>query len=741
MTAPPPLSRAADQALRSTVPRHSLRRVLLLVMVASLCLWLVLATIVTHYSLIESFTAHELVDGDEQAQRLLGAMHQEMSRLDKLAKDWGLWDEAYEFALGGNTSFAEDNVYADVLVNNDVSLIAVIGADGQRRVLLSVYPESGKVREIPPEVERLIAADGNWHAAHLTDQTLNGIVATELGLLAFVARPIHRSDPDAPGPSAGTLVFARYVDADFVAELRAVTRSPVDAFTVGDAALPADVARAAQQLTRMTTFASPLDDANLGCYAALRDIWGQTVGVLRTVESRHAYALARRTTSYLNVARLLIAALVGGMLYWFVHVRVVRRLKVLDQTLAALARGETGARVPELGYDDELSRIGQMLNSLVEELKVQQDAREARDAALTASRLKSDFLATLSQEIRLPLNSMLGALEVALERELPAPVRAQVGSAYRAANSLVALLNDVLDFSKVNAGVVEPVSEDFDLRALVEDVAMLFAPRANQHGLALNCFIDPKVARIYRGDQHRLRQVLANLVGNAIKFTLRGEITIRATLMGRRADEDSIVLSVIDTGIGFSPGQLSSFFDVGCGGDGGRGLRQHSGLGLSVSKQLVTQLGGLFDVDSSLGNGSRISAALRLARVDEGSIGLFDLHAGRQALLLGEADGCRSVVAEYLASMGIRITEAPTVAASGRDVHDFAVQVVDSPDRLPDTGALPLIAILPPGTPPYPLSRHRVTITWPVQLQALQRAVEFACTARDEDIPDLGAGI
>ncbi len=714
---------------------------LLLVMAAGVGLWLVLTTVVTHQSLVKSFTEHELADGDEQAQRMLGAMHQEMSRLDKLAKDWGMWDEAYEFAQGGNASFAEDNIYADVLVNVEVSLVALIGADGKRRILLSVYPNSGKVREIPPEVERFIAPDGGWHEAHLTDQPLNGIVATELGLLSFVAQPIHRSDPDAPGPSAGTLVFARYVDGDFAAELGEVTRGRVEVFAVGEPGLPADVAHAAQRLTRTATFASPLDDANLGCYAALRDTWGQTVGILRTVESRDAYVLARRTATRLNIASLAIAAALGGMLYWFVHVRVTRRLKVLDHTLDALASGETGVRVPELGYDDELSRIGQMINRLVDELKVQQDAREARDAALTASRLKSDFLATLSQEIRLPLNSMLGALEVALERELPAPVRAQVGTAYRAANSLVALLNDVLDFSKVNPGIVESVAEEFDLRALVEDVAMLFAPRADQHGLALNCFIDPKVARIYRGDQHRLRQVLANLVGNAIKFTLRGEITIRATLMGRRADEDSIVLSVIDTGIGFSPGQLSSFFDIGRGGDVSRGLRQHSGLGLSVSKQLVTQLGGLFDVDSSLGKGSRISAALRLARVDEGSIGLFDLHAGREALLLGETSGCRSVVGEYLASMGIRITEAPTAAASSPDAHDFAVQVADSPDLLPDTGALPLIAILPPGTPPYPLTRHRVTITWPVQLQALQRAVEFACTARDEDIPDLGAGI
>jgi len=720
---------------------NSLHRVLLLVMAAGVGLWFTLASVVTHYSLTQSFLAHELVDGDKQAQRQLGAMHQEMRRIEKVAKDWALWDDAYAFAQGGNTHFAEDNVYPDVLVNLDVNLMALIGADGRRRILLSVYPDTGKIREVPPEVERYIAPDGAWHEAHRTDQVLNGIVATEFGLLAFVAQPIHRSAPDSPGPSAGTLVFARYVDEHLVAELREVTGSHLEAYALDEPDLPADVIRAAQGLERATTFASPLDENSLGCYAALRDIWGQTVGILRTVEAREAYALARQTVFRLNLARVAIAVLIGGMLWWFVQRRVIRRLAVLDHTLADLARGDNEARVPELPYDDELSRLGRMLNHLVDELKLRQDAREARDAALTASRLKSDFLATLSQEIRLPLNAMLGALDVALERELPGPVREQVGAAYRAANSLVALLNDVLDFSKVNPGVVEPAQEDFDLRTLVEDVAMLFAPRAHQHGLALNCFVDPKVARIYRGDQHRLRQVLANLVGNAIKFTLRGEITLRASLMGRRADEDSIVLSVIDTGIGFSPGQLSSLFDVGRSGNGARGLRQHSGLGLSVSKQLVTQLGGLFDVDSAPGNGSRISAALRLARVDEGSIGMFDLHAGRQALLLGEASGCRNIVAEYLTAMGIHVADAATLAPADFAAHDFAVQVIDSPDLLPDTGALPLIAILPPGTPPAQLSSQRVVLTWPVQLQALQRAVQFACNARDEDIPDLGSGI
>jgi signal transduction histidine kinase len=741
LTAPLPLSRAADQARRSPVPLHSLRRVLLLVMAAGVALWIALTAVVTHFLLVDSFTAHELVDGDKQAQRLLAAMGQEMSRLDKLAKDWGLWNETYEFAQGGNPGFADDNIYAEALTNLDVGLVALVGADGKRRILLSVEPDAGRIREIPLEVEQFIAPGGAWLDAHRTDQALDGIVSTELGLLAFVARPIHRSDPDAPGPSAGTLVFARYLDDDFIAELREVTRSSLEIHAVDEPGIPADVARAAQQLTKLGTFVSPLDEANLGCYAALRDFWGQLVGVVRVVESRDAYALARRTANGLHVASLVIAALVGGMLYWFVNVRLVRRMKTLDDTLDALARGETEARVQELGFDDELTRIGQMLNRLVDELKVQQDAREARDAALTASRLKSDFLATLSQEIRLPLNAMLGALEVALEREVPAPVRSEVGTAYRAANSLVALLNDVLDFSKVNAGVVESVAEDFDLRALIEDVAMLFAPRANQHGLALNCFVDPKVARIYRGDQHRLRQVLANLVGNAIKFTLRGEITIRATLMGRRADEDSVVLSVIDTGIGFSPGQLSSFFDIGRGGDGARGQRQTSGLGLAVSKQLVTQLGGLFDVDSSLGNGSRISAALRMARVDEGSIGLFDLHAGRKALLLGDASGCRSVVGDYLASMGIQVAEAGSLAEAAPDAYDFAVQAAGDPAELPDTGTLPLIAVLPPGTPPTLLSSHRVNLTWPVQLHALQRAVDFVCTARDEAVPDLGIGI
>jgi len=711
----------------------------LLTLAVLFLLMFVLAHGIIRGTMFRSFEAHEIADGEEQAERLLAALDQELHRLERTARDWADWDETHEFLQDRNPRFVEDNLYPDALVNLDANLMAFADAEGRRRALASVRSVTGTPLDPPREVLRLLGPEGAWLDAHRADEALRGYVSTGIGLLAFVAMPVHRSG-DSATPSAGALVIGRYLDTHLVAELRVGTRTALEVHDLAAPDLPADVARAVAAIGARHALARPLDERRLGVYAALRDLWGEPVGIVRVIEPRSSLQLARETEWQLLLARLLVGALICGFIWFIVHRRVLLRVRRLDEALLEVSRGGTDARVPDLGYDDELTRLGRSVNELLDELQARQDAREARDAALTASRLKSDFLATLSQEIRQPLNGVLGALDVALERELSPQVRARLDDAYRAAIGLVALLNDVLDYQKVNPAARGLDESEFDLRALVEDIAALFAPRAAQHGLALNCYVDPKVARVYRGDQHRLRQVLANLVDNAIKFTLRGEVGIRASLMGRRADADSIVLSVVDTGIGFSPGQLSSFFD-GVRGEERPGGRVGSGLGLSVAKQLVTQLGGLLDVDSALGRGSRVSAALRLQRVDEGSIGLFDQHAGRQALLLGEDSGCVTGLADYLTAMGLIVTRVSSPAEIPALRADFVVAPLPDLAALPTIDRLPVIAVLPPGTPPSPFSPRLVQLTWPVQLHALQRAVSLVCTPREDEVPELGAGI
>lgn len=739
MNAPLPALQQLARRLRGLSLARSLRRDLLAGLLAAFLFFFLVAQVIRHYLLVANFEAYELEQAEMLGERLLATLDFGLRHLERSALDWANWDDTHDFLNGRNPGFVDDNLGPGVLVNLDANLIALVDADGRERVLQSVRSKTGQPIETPPEILRLIAPGGAWLEAHRADKPQRGYVATEIGVLAFVAVPVHRSSGPAHGPSAGTFVIGRYLNKELVEQLQAGTRTALEVYDLTAPDLPAELGRAAAALGTRQVLARPLDDGRLGVYAALRDLWQQPVGLLRVVEPRRGVALARQSGQRALLARIIVAALFIAFFLWLIDRRMIKRLHRLDAALQDAIRGDGAARVPDLGFDDELTNLGRRINGLLEELESRQDAREARDAVMTASRMKSDFLATLSEEIRQPLNGVLGALESALERESSPTVRARLDDAYRSANGLVALLNDALDFSGLGPAPREPEAREFDLRTLFEDIAALFAPRAAQHGLVVNCFVDPKLARLYRGDQRRLRQVLANLVDNAIKFTLRGEVTLRVSLMGRRATEDSIVLSVIDSGIGFSPGQISSLFERG--DDARRGLRPGGGLGLAVARQIVTQLGGLIDVESELGEGSRISAALRLQRMDEGSIGLFDQHAGRRALLLGPDTTCAEILADYLTAMGVVVTRLADPADAIGQQADFAVLAAPAADAVAVPGTLPVIAVLPPGSPPGPLGGRILRITWPVQLHALQRAVGDACNSRADGEPDVAGGI
>jgi len=632
---------------------------------------------------VESRTASEHL---RSARQTIEAQRED---LNATASDWAQWDDTYRFVAGRQPDYIDSNLNLAAFRRLRLNLLVIV--DEQGRVLYgrSWNGAQSRLAEVPADILALAGRGGRLNDGN----ALAGLVSTSAGTFLISSQAV--TDSLLSKTPKGRLIMGRSLAGTVAPATSRVTAVPITVEPAGaDHRLGGNGYTETHPLENGSTFY--LGTQVIDGHVTLEDIWGQPAAVLHVSMGRPLQATLASTREHLLLSTLLIAAVfcIAGILV--IELRVLAPIEKLAGSVASIGSPGSGAqRVGEAYRASEFVTLSRSINTMLQQLEVQQSLRKDRDAAVEANRLKSEFLATMSHEIRTPMNGVLGMCELLQRTELNSRQRHLADTILRSARSLLGILNDILDFSKIEAGKLQIEAAPFSPAEIVNNAAAPFIAAAQSKGVDFITQIEPNVPPFVVGDALRLRQVLNNLLANSVKFTAKGAVGITCAVSHSDAENIELKITVSDTGIGIAREVQPRIFDSFTQAESNTSQRYGgTGLGLAIVRRLVDLMGGQIGLRSEPGQGSSFWFTLRLERCDVDS----ELHripaelataprfsiVHAPTVLLAEDNAVnREVLTEMLEVMGCRVTAvengAQAVAAAAGKNFDVILMDCQMP--------------------------------------------------------------
>ncbi len=536
------------------------------------------------------------------------AVERELKHLDAFRVDYGEWDLAYQYMTDGDPDFIATSFSESTLYSAGVSIFAFIQPDRTPRGVIAVelaHHTDARLEDFFPDG---IGADHPLTRARSSSRAVSGVISTPRGLMLVSYGAVTPNNPDDPGAVfVGDLLVGRLADDALIDFLKSQTNLElaIEPVASSGAGISAPVLTYSKDVVVAAGFLAGID--------------GKPIARLSVQTPRDLTALGARTmaTAFFLTLLLLTAGL--GALALLIRAVAIEPLRNLADALGETDRPDI-ARLPAFdARRDEIGVLYRAFHALFGKLAAEQGALERkveeRTHALSqavanaeaASRAKSDFIANMSHEIRTPMNGVIGIAELLRDTATDARQKELAAVIAASGSSLMTIINDILDFSKLEAGRMRISAAPFNLRRTIEETAALMQARATEKDLALTVRYPESAPADFFGDEARIRQVLGNLVGNAVKFTEAGEVAIDVCVSPATVGAPlGVRIEVADTGVGVDPRHIDRIFENFEQADTSRTRRYGgTGLGLTISKDLVTLMGGTIGASSAPGAGSR----------------------------------------------------------------------------------------------------------------------------------------